>query len=86
MKVSRMLGFYGMHGITASIQFHSLTAITSSLAAVLGLPAQIRQVSMIRPATQLSTVAGQVRHKRQCAPRRTNRSTFRFIVTSDDRV
>ena len=81
-----MLGFYGMLDITSSTQFHSLTAISSSLAAVLGLPAQARQVSMIRPSTQLSTGAGQLRHRQQCAPLRTNRFTLRFIVASGGRV
>ena len=76
-----MLGFYGILVITSSGQFHSLTAISSSLAAVLGFPAQVRQVSMIRPSTQLSTGAGQVRQRQQWAPR-TNRSTFRSILAS----
>jgi hypothetical protein len=68
MKVSRMLGFYGILVAMSSIQFPSLTAISSKLAAVLGLPAHARQVSIMRPATQLWTDVGQVRHSSPLHP------------------
>ncbi len=71
-----------VHWLYTSSQFHSTEAISSSRAGVLGFPAQVRQQSMIRPATQFSTGAGQVRHRQQCAPLWTKRLTFHSIVAA----